>query len=163
VLNFRSECYKGKKVSFNWIVLLRTCFFLCASVILSGCVPAGPVLPVGTTTIERAEKALGIEILGLRLTAAGHMLDFRFRVVEPEKAMPLFRKEIKPYLTDQASGLSLTVPVPAKVGPMRPTSGNPETGRSYFIFFGNPGRFVKAENLVTVVVGDHRIEDLIVE
>jgi len=159
----RLEHKKRKRFFLKYALLLLAGLFLIASETLSGCAPSPNVGQPVMSPTERAEKDLGIEILGLRLTAAGHMLDFRFRVLQPEKAMPLFRKEINPYLTDQASGLSFTVPVPAKVGPMRPTSGNPEMGRSYFIFFGNPGRFVKAENLVTVVVGDQRIEDLAVE
>jgi len=35
------------------------------------------------------EETWGIQIMGSRQTAAGHMIDFRYRVLDPEKAGPL--------------------------------------------------------------------------
>ena len=127
----------------------------------------GYVEQTGSTSAEpsntkRIEEHYGIEIVALRNTAAGHMLDFRFRAVDLEKAMPFFREDIKPYLIDQASGKSLTVPVPAKLGPMRPTGRNPKLGVTYWMFFGNPG-LIKSGDRVTIAVGDLRIENLVVE
>jgi hypothetical protein len=117
---------------------------------------------VKTTSASEISELFGIEIIALRDTAAGHMLDFRFRVVDLEKAMPFFREDIKPYLVDQNSGKSLTVPVPAKLGPMRPTGRNPKEGVTYWMFFGNPG-LIKPGDKVTIVIGDYRLEDLVVE
>ncbi len=108
------------------------------------------------------EERFGIEVVALRDTAAGHMLDFRFRVTDLEKALLFFREDIKPYLVDQATGKSLTVPVPAKLGPMRPTGRNPKEGVTYWMFFGNPG-LIKPGDKVTIVVGDYKLEDMLVE
>jgi hypothetical protein len=36
-------------------------------------------------------------------------------------------------------------------------------GRQYFIFFANPGKFVKAGDYVTIIHGTHRFEHLQVE
>ena len=108
------------------------------------------------------EERFGIEVVALRSTAAGHMLDFRFRVVDLEKAMTFFREDLKPYLLDPVSGKSLTVPVPAKLGPMRPTGRNPKLGITYWMFFGNPG-LIKPGDRVTIVVGDYKLKDLVVE
>lgn len=103
----------------------------------------------------------GIEILGVRQSAAGHMLDFRYRVVDAEKASPLFVRQTKPYLIDQASGKVLAVPNLAKVGPLR-SSNQPQAGRTYWMFFGNPG-VVKAGGKVSVVIGDFKVENLTVQ
>lgn len=103
----------------------------------------------------------GIEILGIRQSAAGHMLDFRYRVVDSQKAAPLFVRQTKPYLIDQASGKVLAVPNMAKVGPLR-SSDQPHAGRTYWMFFGNPG-VVKAGSKVSVVIGDFKVEDLTVQ
>jgi len=109
------------------------------------------------------EERWGIKILSIRQSAAGYMLDFRYRVMEPEKAIQLNNRKVKPYLIDQTSGAKLLVPNPPKIGPLRQTSVKPIPGRTYFILFANPGKFVKPGNKVTVVIGDFRAEGLTVE
>lgn len=115
-----------------------------------------------TASLHDLERRWGIQILGLHLSAGGYMLDFRYRVLDPEKAAGLFVRSDKPYLIDQASGRKFLVPNPPKVGPLR-TSYSPKPNRNYFVMFGNPGTFVKAGNKVTIVIGDFRVENLVVE
>src|SRR3970040_2188997 len=50
------------------------------------------------------EAQLGIRMEGLRLSAAGYILDFRYRVLDPVRAAPLMDRKIRPYLLDEASG-----------------------------------------------------------
>ncbi len=76
--------------------------------------------------------------------------------------MPLLDSRVKPTLIDQASGLKLSVPVLPKVGALRQKTIIPEVGRTYFILFGNPG-VVKEGGKVTLVIGDEKVENLIVE
>lgn len=90
------------------------------------------------------------------------MLDFRYRVLDAEKASPLFSRKIKPYLIDQATGATFGVPEPPKVGALRQTR-KPVADRNYFIIFANPGEYIKKGSKVTVVIGDVRIENLIVD
>ena len=104
----------------------------------------------------------GVEVLALRRAAAGHMLDFRYRVLDADKAAPLFVRQIKPYLIHQRSGKVLGVPETAKLGPLR-NSNTPQAGRIYWMFFGNPGRFVQPGDKVTVAIGDFQVADLLVE
>lgn len=106
---------------------------------------------------------LGIEVEGIRLSAAGYMLDFRYRVLDPVKAAPLLDRKIQPYLLDEASGARLAVPDAPKVGRLRTTSRNKVIpGRNYYILFANPGRYLQAGSKVTLVAGDARISDLTV-
>lgn len=93
------------------------------------------------------------------------MLDFRYRVVDPQRALPLVERGVDPYLIDQESGGVVTVPNTAKVGPLRQTTkyGEPKPDRVYFILFSNPGRFIEPGSKVTVVIGDFRASDLVVE
>jgi hypothetical protein len=91
------------------------------------------------------------------------MLDFRYRVLDPEKALTMMDRSIKPYVIDEASGARFVIPSSPKVGPMRQTTRRPEVGRSYWMLFANPARFIKSGNLVTVVVGDIRLEHIRVE
>ncbi len=111
---------------------------------------------------ERYVKDWGIEVLGIRETAAGYMLDFRYRVIDPEKASVLLKKSTRPYLVDQRTGATLVVPNPPKVGPLKSVY-NPKKNRNYFIMFGNPGKFIKKGDKVTVVIGTLEIKDLVVQ
>ena len=110
---------------------------------------------------ELSEK-WGIELVALRSTAAGHMVDFRYRVLDAEKAAPLFKRQTKPYLIHQESGKALGVPNTAKIGSLR-NSNMPQNGRIYWMFFGNHNRVVQKGDLVTVAIGDFRATDLKVD
>ena len=111
---------------------------------------------------DKLKKQWGIEITSLQMSAAGHMIDFRYRVLDAKKAKTLFARENKPYLIDEASGKVLSVPNMAKVGPLR-ISGDSKEGRVYWIFFGNIPGLVKSGSKVTVVIGDFRAENLVVQ
>jgi hypothetical protein len=121
--------------------------------------------PVETSSQElmakNIEEQWGIRILGIRRSAANYMLDFRYRVLDAEKAKPIFHRKTRPYLIDQASGTKLIVFSSPKTGPMRSTD-TPKVDRNYFTFFANPGRFIQAGNKVTVVIGDFKVENLVV-
>jgi hypothetical protein len=106
---------------------------------------------------------LGIHPLGILLTAAGTMLEFRYIVADSEKSLPVFDRRKKTYLVDQANGSNLGVSFNTKIGPMRSSSRNPVAGKEYFIMFVNPGRQVKRGSKVTIVIGDSKIENLTVE
>ena len=105
----------------------------------------------------------GVQTEGLRLSAAGYMLDFRFRVLDPNKAVPLLDRANKPYLLDPQSGAKLIVPAPPKVGSLRQKSRAPKRDKVYFVMFSNPGRFIKSGQKVTVVIGDFKAENLVVQ
>lgn len=111
--------------------------------------------------LSEPEKRFGIRILSLRPTAAGNMLDMRFRVLDPEKAQPILDKGKKAFVLDQASGKALSVPV-TKAGSWRQTTSKPEAGRVYFVLFGNPNKLVKENSKVTVVIGDFKKNDIVV-
>ena len=104
----------------------------------------------------------GIEVTSIRMTANDHMVDFRFRVLDAKKADALFERKTKPYLVDQKTGKVLAVPNTAKVGPLR-NSNKPKEGKIYWMFFGNRGKLVKAGDTVAVVIGEFKVENLVVE
>ena len=106
----------------------------------------------------------GVEVIGIWRTAGGYMLDFRFRVVDQEKALPLFDHRTKPYVTAEKSGINLPVPVGAKTGAMRPTNRgkNIKADKTYYMVFANPDMHLKPGDKVSVVIGDFRVEHLTV-
>ena len=115
-------------------------------------------------TIQALREQWGIEVLGIRLVSANMMMDFRYRVHDVEKALPLFDHRIKPHLVVDRNQIKLPVPMAAKVGAFRPTNRgkNIKADKNYFMIFGNPDQHVKAGETVTIVVGDFRVEHLLV-
>ncbi len=109
-------------------------------------------------------KEWGVQVMRVAYTADGYFLDFRFRVVDAEKALPLFDSRIKPYLKAQDTELRFGVPSAAKVGALRTTNrgGNIKSGKNYYIMFSNPGYHVKPGQKVSVVIGDFKVENLVV-
>ena len=114
---------------------------------------------VSATSVKRE---WGIEVLDVHQTSAGYMLQFRYRVVDPKAAKPLFDRRIKPYLVDIATGANVVVPSPEKIGQLRNVN-MPETGRIYWMLFANPGQMIKKGSSVSVHIGDFDSGTLIVD
>jgi hypothetical protein len=120
--------------------------------------PAGKDAPA-----ESLEARWGIQVSSLHLSANGYMIDFRYKVVDPEKAATLGDPKAKPYLVDQSTGAKMFVPRSPKVGPLRQSAKNLTTGKVYFTLFSNRGKAVKAGSKVTVSIGEFKAENLVVE
>lgn len=135
---------------------------LAAALILTAVLCGCATTPDTPGAADPLEDRWGIRVLNIRLSAEGLMLDFRYRVLDAVKAAPLFSREFKPYLIDEATGARFLVPDSPKVGALR-TTRPPKEGKNYFIIFVNPGRYIKAGNKVTVVIGDFKAEHLVVE
>ncbi len=111
--------------------------------------------------LSEIEHLWGIKIIAIRRTANSSLLDFRFHVIDPEKAAPLIGRRAKPCIIDEESGVKLSVPSMPKVGSLRAKGKQPD--RDYFILFSNPNGAVKKGSKVTVIAGDLKVEHLIVE
>lgn len=105
----------------------------------------------------------GIEIVRLKLTAAGHIVDLRYRVIDPVKSFPFFDTKVKPVLIDEQSGRGLSVYIAPRIGGMRQKTRKPEPGRIYFILFSNPGGLIKENSKVTFKIEDIKVEHIPVE
>ncbi len=110
----------------------------------------------------RFRKNWGIEVLGVHATSSGWMLEFKYRIIDAEKAAVLNEKRSKAFVIDEATDIRLSVPAMENIGELRQTP-RPEEGRSYYIIFGNPGRLVKRGGHVDVVIGSFRADGLVVE
>jgi len=149
--------------------LLAVLPVLLASVLLGSSCASAPSAdqPAAKTEAAVAEPLdlaaqWGVEVTSIRMTANDHMIDYRYRVLDADKATDLFKRQIKPKLIHQETGKVLVVPETAKLGPLR-NSNTPQEGKIYWMFFGNAGDLVKAGDKVTVVIGEFRVEDLVVE
>jgi hypothetical protein len=116
-----------------------------------------------TKLAQLAEERLGVKIRGVRLSAAGFMLDLRYRVLDAAKAEPMLDRKVQPYLLD-SSGARLGVPASPKVGQLRSTRRSAILlDRDYSMLFGNPGRYLTRGSKITLVVGEQKIENLTIE
>jgi hypothetical protein len=122
-----------------------------------------------THAAPRSERAawyysarFGVDQMRVRYTASGASLEFRYRVVDPDKAMALVDKRATPYLYDQASGVRVEVPTMEQIGTLR-QQALPELGREYWMVFSNPGKIVRRGNRVDVKVGYFQVRGLVVE
>lgn len=140
-----------------------------AALLLGGCASAPAPDAAAMTAPQPAaptvEATYGIRIEGLRLSAAGSMLDFRYRVLDPSKAALILDGKVQPYLLDEARGAKLGVPDTPVLGRIRQTSRNNKilTDRTYFIMFGNPGKALQSGDKVTLLLGALKITDLKVQ
>lgn len=125
-------------------------------------VATGPVSEVDAATIE---SHYGVRIEGLHRSAAGSMLDLRYRVLDPGKAAPLLNGKIQPYIVDSARSAKLGVPDTPTLGRIRQTARNNviRTDRSYFVMFGNPGKAIQSGDTVALYLGQVKISDLTVQ
>lgn len=120
--------------------------------------------PLGPEQAEKVAEQWGVKLISLNLSAAGYMMDFRFRVLDADKASVFFDQRIKPYVLAEHSNAKLPVPMANKVGALRPTNRgrNIKAGKNYYMMFANPDRHVKSGGKVTLVVGDFKVEHLTV-
>jgi len=89
------------------------------------------------------------------------MLEFRYKVLDADKAKPLFERQTKPVLTHVESGAKLIVPTPAKTGALR-NSNPPIAGNTYWMFFANPGKLVQPGDHVNIEIGKFHADGLVV-
>lgn len=122
--------------------------------------PASTAAARDDTGARSVEARSGIEVVSLRRTGEGAMLDFRYRVVDPVKAAPLLHRKTPAHLVDPVTGVKMAIPE-TNWGRMRQDTLKPEWGRVYFMLFHNAG--VAAGDRVTVVIGEHRFENLTVQ
>ncbi len=123
-----------------------------------GCSTAGPGKNM-TAQKDALEDQWGIKPVALRLVGGDHFIDFRYRVIDPDKAVALLSRDNQPYLIDEASGKVHTVPV-TKIGPMRSSAVKPKADKNYVVLFGNTHKIIQKGSQVTVVIGDFRAEHM---
>lgn len=116
----------------------------------------------GTTlvTAEGMAAQYGINITLIGTTAAGGLIDFRYQVVDPVKADPLIHDiDLVPKLVVEETGATLALQsLPHDHG-----GADLELGGTYFFLMANAGNAIHAGSMVTVVIGDHRLEHIVAQ
>jgi hypothetical protein len=135
---------------------------LAGLIVLSGCASTKRT-EQATDHLVTDETAAGIKIERIHPSAAGMMLDMRYRIVDLEKAKGAFKHGAQIYLLDQSRGTKLPVPDMAMVGKLMQRPDQGDNKKIFWIFFNNPGAMVKPGDKVTLVIDEIRIKDILVE
>lgn len=114
--------------------------------------------------VRSPAERFGVEPVSLRPAAGGRLLYFRYRITDAKLATPLFAKSTKPHLVDRATGASVDMPEDSKLGALR-ASARTElvAGKIYYVLFGNGSGAVKKGSRVDVVIGECKLENIVVE
>jgi len=121
------------------------------------------VLSKVKTSAELAKELWGVDNFTVMQTSAGYMLDIRYRVLDVAKAKPLFSRKLRPFVIEEASGVRYGVPASPKIGFLRQAPSDLKANKVYFLFVANPGKKIQKGDKLTLVIGDFKIEHLIVQ
>lgn len=117
----------------------------------------GAQLPGTPATAEAVEAQYGIRITHIAVLADGGLVDFRFQVIDPDKAGPLFSLDNRPILIVEGTGQvvdSLYHP---------PHSHNIIAGQSSYFLYNDHKGAIQRGVLVSILLGDLRLEHIVAQ
>ena len=122
-------------------------------------IPSAADVRSGTEAVTPQEFAAhtGITVSLVGVTAAGGMIEFRYRVLDPDKASLLVHQEDRrPIIVVEDTGATLVLS-------SRPHNNKAELnlGGTYFFLFPNANNAVHDGTKVTIVIGDVRLEHVV--
>jgi hypothetical protein len=104
-----------------------------------------------------AERS-GVRLIRVAVTGGGGLLDLRYQVVDPSKAVAVHEAKTPPALIDERTGL-----VDNRLLMGHAHHGQLKAAVSYYLIFENTGNWVRRGSEVTVLLGDARLEHVIVK
>ncbi len=147
---------KYKKMSKNTQFLLRTW------VLLLFC-----MLPMQSYADELKsidlEKDWGIKPIHLRITAAGYMIEFRYKILDMEKALLLSDRKDFPYLLSMKSRAKLSVPYGSTVGFLKSNRRFLKKGKNYIAMFSNEGKHMLVGDKVKIQIKKQVSPELVLQ
>jgi hypothetical protein len=96
----------------------------------------------------------GIEPVHIRVTAGGYMIEFRYRIIDAEKALILSDRKDFPHLQALKSKARLNVPYGPTVGFLKSNRKFVKPGKNYTTMFNNQGQHLIAGDLVQIEIRD---------
>jgi hypothetical protein len=120
--------------------------------------PAGPLDDVDPAQVVAVEATWGLRITNVAVTAAGGLIDFRFQVIDPDKALGIHDPEGLPVLIDEASGLALLEPGVHGDHAVR----GYRAGGTYYLLYQNNNGLLKPGSRITIRIGDLLLENVLV-
>jgi hypothetical protein len=118
----------------------------------------------GVTTLSPAafEETTGVRIVRIASVGGGGIIDLRFQVLDPDKALVVHDKQSPLSILDERSGTALRTAFHGKhSGGTAQVGLNP--GLTYYLLFANSGGVLQRNDLASVTVGDVRLEHVLVQ
>lgn len=103
------------------------------------------------------EDRWGIQVTLVGVSADGGLVDFRYIVVDPDKALAMLDDiNNRPVLVDETTN-TILLPAPS------PSShrGKPFPGQTFILLYPNPSGVVQVGSRVSVIIGDIRLEHFV--
>jgi hypothetical protein len=111
--------------------------------------PVADVMPLSPAI----EAQWGVRITQIGVTADGGLLDFRYLVIDPDKALAMLQDDKNlPVLTAEDSGLIVDSAA------LMAHKHDLAAGRTYFLLYRNAKGAIKRGTPVTIMIGDLRLE-----
>jgi hypothetical protein len=104
-----------------------------------------------------AERS-GVKLVRVAVTAGGGLLDLRYQVVDPGKALSIHNGRTPPAIVDERTGLVFSDLLMGHAH-----SGELKAAVTYYLVFENTGNWVRRGDKVTVLLGDAQVEDVVVQ
>jgi hypothetical protein len=128
-----------------------------AAFLLARSWPATPA-PIGNTTpISPAiEEQWGVRITQVGVTADGGLVDFRYIVLDPDKALAMLQDEktLPTLVTEESGAIVNSAALMAHKHEL-------VAGRTYFLLYRNTKGAIKSGTPVTVKIGELRLEHVV--
>jgi len=105
------------------------------------------------------ERVWGVRLLNVALTGNDGLIDVRYQVVDPYKALGLHDADSTPALIDEATGAILDRPglhSDHKVRSLRP-------GGTYYLLYQNNGGLLKPGSRITLKIGEVLLRHITVQ
>ena len=124
---------------------------------LFGALQPVPSVTAAMPTNPAIEAKWGVRPTQVAMTADGGLVDFRFIVLDSDKASSLMSDSSNlPVLRTEDTGSLIQ-----SAASMGAEQHNFDTGRTYFILYRNSGGAIKPGTPVTILFGDLKIEHVI--
>ena len=103
------------------------------------------------------EERWGIRVVRATVTADGGLIDLRYQVIDPTKALGMLDDLARmPRLIHEASGTEIALNSATH-------KHNLTVGRTYYILYGNVRGSVRSGDAISIAVGDVKLEHVIVQ
>ena len=109
------------------------------------------------------EKDWGIQPVHLRISAAGYMMEFRYKVLDVEKALILSDRKYFPSLLSMKSRAKFSVPYGSTVGYLKSNRKFLKQDRNYITMFSNENRHMLPGDRVRIQVKDQMTAELTID
>lgn len=109
------------------------------------------------------QKDWGIQPVFLRITADGYMIEFRYKVLDKDKALILSDRKDFPYLLSMKSKAKLSVPYGSTVGFLKSNRRFIKQGKNYIAMFSNEGKHMLKGDKVKIQIKNQLSPELVLQ